>query len=289
MTKFMDKIYDEMELMEVICRLPGELAIKAIKRRIPGADNLAEFFDAAAVENETSKCGAVKNHVNSIVGKYDDICHVLDVIGEKYHSVLHGYLNDMNKTRLVVEGADRLSVKFLFNLTDHDDADGMKKVLDKALAEQDTVPSQILSILNKSAPENCQTLINIVLKDKRPLIQSTVLSVGNEYNFKTISEHQKMIALKAFAKIPSSQEGIKGIQPLDFKLFQDLKPLERLLALDRYLSYFPVYKKRKAFNPEPSVEDFDAILFAGCFQYYDLVEGIKEKYDAITKDDGVKI
>lgn len=285
MSEFMDKIYDDMDLKEVICRLPGELAVKAIKRRIKKADDLTSFFEAAAVEKETSKCEEVRNHLNDIVKKYSDIKEVISAVSEVYHPVLHGYLNDGNKKRLLEEGAEKLSIQFHFNLTNSKDISGMKRVLNRILLDAHPQISQVLSVLNKIDPVHFQEIANTILSDQRANIRSSILHVYNEFNYKTISEHQKMIALKAFAKIPSSEEGPKGIQPIDFKLFKSMKPLERLLALDRYLSYFPVYQKRKAFNPEPTKEDFEAILFAGCFEYYDLVEGITNKYKAITEEE----
>ena len=55
------------------------------------------------------------------------------------------------------------------------------------------------------------------------------------------------------------------------------------MALDRYLNYFPTYRKVKVFDPEPTEDEMNLILFAGCFQFNDLVEKIVEKYNKITK------
>ena len=285
MSDFINQIYDEMDLKEVICRLPGDMAVAAIERRIQTPTDLVEFFQAAAVEKETSKCVPVKNHINSIVEAHDNIADVLNAVDSHWHPVLHGYLNDTNKDRFLTEGADVLSVKFQFNLTKSDDIAGLSRVLTRIISDTEPSYSQVLSVLNKVVPEHFQTLAKLCLKSDKPIVKASILAVYNEYNYETISDHQKMIALKAFAKIPSSHEGLQSCQPVDFQLFKDMKPLERLLALDRYLSLFPVYQKRKAFDPAPSEEEFEDILFAGCFQYYDLVESITNKYKAITEEE----
>lgn len=283
MSSFVDQIYDEMNLQEIICRLPSELAVSALKRRINSADKFNDFFKAAQVEEETSKCEQVVKYLNDIVYKYD-IPYILSVVNEEYHPILHGYLNDKNKERFLKDGADKLSIKFLFNLTDNSDLPGMRKVLNRILSEVEPSRSQILTVLNRIPVNHFQSLLEMILKDSRPIVRSCVISVFNKSNYETVSEHQKMIGLKAFAKIPSSNDNQTiHIQKIDFKLFESLKPLERLFALDKYLMNFPIGKGIKVFDPEPSEEDFDAILFAGCFQYYDLVESIKNKYTEINQ------
>lgn len=272
-----------MELGEVICRLPSEFAIGSIKRRIDSVDKFKEFFKTPDAGG-ASKCKDIKDHMNEIVSRTstDDIFNVLTT---EYHKTLFGWLNTTNKDRIIKDGKDKLTVEFIFNLTKSNDLDGMKYILDRVLTDNDPQISKITSILNRIDKEYFQLLADPIIKDARPKVKSSILSVHNSKNFETISDHQKMIALKAFAKIPASDEGSRHIQPIDFKLFQSLKPLERIMALDRYLNYFPKHRKIKVFNPEPTKDEFDSILFAGCFQFNDVVEDIVKKYDAITKDE----
>lgn len=283
MSDIINQAYDEMELEEVLCRLPSEFAIGSLKRRIASVNNLVEFFNARDAGG-ASKVPEIKNHINEVISatSIDDIFNNLD---NKYHPTLFGWLNDINRDRILKDGRDKLTIEFLFNLTEADDINGMIYVLDRVLTDANPQISKITSVLNKIDVEHFQSLLNIVLKDTRPKVKSSILSIHNSSNFKTISDHQKMIALKAFAKIPSSDEGARHIKQVDFKLFQNLKPLERIMALDRYLNYFSPYRKQKVFDPEPTKDEFDSILFAGCFEFNDLVEDIVKKYNAITKDD----
>ena len=278
MSDIIAQAYDEMELYEVMCRLPGEFALDAIKRRIDTPDKLMDFFTTPDVEG-AKKFDPVKAHINSIIRNFtvDDMLNKIEI---KFYSKLFGWLDKSNKSRFLDEGKDKLPIDFIFNLSDKKNIDEMIYVLDRILTGPvEPTISQITSILNRVDATCFQRLADKVLKDNRPLIRSSILSAYG--NFKLVSDHQKMIALKAFAKIPSSIDGSRHIQPIDFKLFQSLKPLERLMALDRYLNYFR--SSKRVFDPAPSREEFDAILFAGCFEFNDLVENITKKYKVITE------
>lgn len=282
MSDIVNKIYDEMDLSEVICRLPSEFAVSAIKRRLNDLESLKTFF----VTRDAGGAGQfkeVKEHVNSLIQSFS-IDDIFNTLPEQYHKTLFGWLDQQNKERILNNGKDHLSIPFIFSLTKENDLDGMVYVLDRVLSEPNPKSSKILSILNKVDELHFQAIINKVIKDSRPIVKSTILSVYGK-NFNLVSEHQKMMALKAFAKIPASEQGAGFIQSVDFRLFENLKPLERIMALDRYLGYFPKYRKIKVFNPEPTKEEFDSILFAGCFQFNDLVEDIVNKYNDITKND----
>jgi len=283
MSDIINQAYDEMELEEVLCRLPSEFAIGSIKRRISSIDNLVEFFNARDAGG-ASKVSEIKNHINEIVSS-TSMDNIFENITAAYHPTLFGWLNDINRDRILKDGRDNLTVEFIFNLTESSNLDGMRYVLDRILQDTEPKASKVTSVLNKIDTEYFQLLIETIIKDTRPKVKSSILSVHNSKNFDTISDHQKMIALKAFAKIPASEEGSRHIKPINFKLFQSLKPLERIMALDRYLNYFTQYRKQKVFDPEPTKEEFDSILFAGCFEYNDLVEDIVKNYNAITKDD----
>lgn len=282
MSDIINQAYDEMELSEVICRLPSEFAISSIKRRINGIDKFQEFLKAPDAGG-ASKSKDIKDHINGIISKtsVDDIFKTLT---SEFHQTLFGWLDGTNKTRLLKDGKDKLTIEFIFNLTNSNDLDGMKYILNRVLSENDPQISKIITVLSKIDEEYFQLLVDPIIKDARPRVKSSLLSIHNNRNFNTVSDYQKMIALKAFAKIPASDGKGNYIQPIDFKLFKNLKPLERIMALDRYLNYFPKYRKVKVFNPEPTQEEFDCILFAGCFEFNDVVEDITKKYNAITKD-----
>lgn len=282
MSDIIKQAYDEMGLDEVVCRLPSEFAIDSLKRRIDGIDKLKDLFEARDAGG-ANKCNEIKNHINEIISttKIDDI---FNEFSAEYHPTLFGWLNEINRERILKDGKDKLTIEFIFNLTKDDDLAGMSYVLNRILSENEPEIPKVISVLNKIDTEHFQELARSVIKDSRPKVRSSILSVHSRGNVDTISDHQKMIGLKAFAKIPASEESSRHIQPLDFKLFQNLKPLERIMALDRYLGYFPQYKKIKVFNPEPTEDELDSILFAGCFQFNDVVEDIMKKYNAITKD-----
>ena len=283
MSDIINQAYDEMELDEVICRLPSEFAIGSIKRRIDSVDKLPVLFKTRDAGG-ASKCDEIKNHINEIISS-TSIDDIFSALTPAYHPTLFGWLNEINKNRLLQDGKDKLTIEFIFNLTSSNDLSGLRYILDRVLSENEPSVSKIISVLNKIDKEYFQQLIDPVIKDSRPKVKSSILSVHRKSNVETISDHQKMIALKAFAKIPASEDSSRHIQPIDFKLFQNLKPLERIMALDRYLNYFPKYHKVKVFDPEPTQDEFDSILFAGCFQFNDVVEDIVEKYNAITKDE----
>ena len=283
MSDIINQAYDEMDLSEVICRLPGEFAVNSIRRRIDSVDKFKEFFKSPDAGG-AGKFKEVRNHINEVVSK-TSVSDIFNVLSTEYHPTLFKWLNDINKTRLIEDGKDKLSVEFIFNLTESKDLEGLRYILDRVLSDNIPQIPKVTSILNKIDEEYFQSLAESVIKDDRPKVKSSILSVHNRANFSTISDHQKMIALKAFAKIPASDEGVRNIQNIDFKLFQSLKPLERIMALDRYLSYFPTHRKIKVFDPEPTSDEFDSILFAGCFQFNDVVEDIVKKYNSITKDE----
>ena len=283
MSDMINQAYDEMEFEEVICRLPSEFAIGSIKRRVTDVAGLVKLFRARD-GGGASKVKEIKSHVNDII-ENSSIDDIFTSLTEGYHPTLFGWLNDKNRDRIIEDGKDKLTVEFVFNLTNSKDLDGMQYVLDRILSEQEPSTSKVMSVVNKIDSTQFQMLIKTVLKDERSKIRSIILSINNLHNFKTISNHQKMIALKAFAKIPSSDKSVRHIQPIDFKLFKDLKPLERIMALDRYLNYFkPTSKKQEVFDPEPTADELDSILFAGCFEFNDVVEDIKNKYSAITTE-----
>jgi len=283
MSSMIEQAFDDMELEEVLCRLPSKFAIGSLKRRTKDINDLKEFMSARDAGG-ASKVKEIVEHVNSIVTN-TNIDKIFKTFSSQYHPTLFGWLNSDNKKNILENGKDGLSIEFIFNLTDSKDFNGMGYILDRVLKEPEPNVSKITAILNKIDVEIFQEIMEKVIKDNRPKVRSSILSVHNDAGVNTISDHQKMIALKAFAKIPASDTGSRYIQPIDFKLFKNLKPLERIMALDRYLSYFSLYSKRAVFDPAPSDEELDLILFAGCFEFNDIVEGIKKKYNAITKDD----
>jgi hypothetical protein len=281
MSELIDKIYDEMPLDDVICRLPSGLAIRAIKRRIKTVDQLADIF---TFQNRmTVKIPTLKSYINALVSTLS-VDEILDKVKSDNYPHLFSWLDEGNSKRILKEGKDKLSIEFIFNLTDAKDIDGLLFILDRILSDAAPKLSKIASVLNKIDLKHFLQLIDVVLADKRDYVRTAILATRWEA-YQLLSKTQKMVAVKALAKLPSSCESPKGIQKINFKLFKNLKPLERIMALDKYLDYFPTFRKIKIFNPMPTEDEFKLILFAGCFEYNDLVENIVRKYKDITENE----
>lgn len=278
MSNVITQAYDEMKLYEVVCRLPGDYAMAALKRRVSSPAGFEKFFSTPDVDG-AGKITAVKDYINEVVAGVS-VASLLNDVDAKLYPKLFGWLSADNKSRILADGGNILSPEFVFNLSDKSNVDEMVFALRRVLEEPEPGVSKVTSVLNRADASCLNTLVGVVLKDARPLVVSSILSIYSKAD--KITDHQKMIALKAFAKIPESQAGSRHVEPVDFRLFQDLKPLERIMALGRYLGYFSAGGRAAPFNPAPSEEDFDKILFAGAFQYNDLVEDIKKKYQAIT-------
>ncbi len=278
---FFDQAYDDMSWQEVCYRLPSELAVNALKRRITNLDTLKICFDNLG--NQPSTIKALKDHVNVVLSgaKIDDIFTTFD---ETYHPVLFNWMTQDNINRFKTYDPSKLGMKLLFNLTDSKDQDGLNAIMDKILAEPEFNQAHLRSVLRKADDKCVMGMLNKVVQDPRPEVRVCVLSVPGLSNKETVSDLQKIIGLKALAKCASSQP-LKTINVLNISVFNSLRPLERLTALEKYLSYFPVYKKVAAFDPAPSEEEFQMILFAGCIEHNDKVTKLHELYKQITQMD----
>lgn len=284
MSEIFDRIYDQMDLREVMFRLPSEMAINAIKRRIKTADELPTMF---AIQDKLSvKVPSLKSHINDLISGVE-VEDLLEKIPVENHPHLFSWLDNKNSKRILESGNEKLTIELVFNLTDAKDIGGMTKVLERILKDTEPKLSKVSSVLRKIDSQYFLQLVDLVLRDQRDYIRTAVLAIPDG-NYKLLSETQKMIAVKALAKVPASCESPKAIQKIDFKLFQNLKPLERIMALDKYLDYFSKYKKIKVFDPAPTEDELNAILWAGCFEYNDLVEEIKTKYMDITENEKPK-
>lgn len=279
---FIEKIYDQLSLEEIICRIPSEHALNALKKRVSDLNGLKLFFNANDAGG-ASKSKTVKEHINTVLGQSDPK-EIFSEFDQSYHTAIFGWLNDENKKKFVNEARDVMTIEFVYNISDTKSIEDMDYITDRILNASVLEPSKITTVLRSVEKNIFATLLNKVLRDQRPEARATVLSIVGK-NFEEVSDHQKMIGLKAFAKLSSDSAKVNHINSLDFKLFKDLKPLERIMALDKYLDHFPPYKKIKAFDPEPSEDEMNIILFAGCFQYTDLIDSIKEKYEKITQLD----
>ncbi len=102
MSDMINQAYDEMELEEVMCRLPSEFAIGSIKRRLKGIDDLPEFLKARDAGG-ASKVKEIQSHINHIVfsTKLDDLFKIMT---PEYHRTLFGWLNDENKNKILADG-----------------------------------------------------------------------------------------------------------------------------------------------------------------------------------------
>lgn len=277
---FFDQVYDEMSWEEVCSRLPSELAVDALLRRINNLNTLQLFFDHAG--DKLTGIKQIKERVNDIVSN-EAPADVFDALENKYERVLFNWLDDSNRKRLRDDDPDKLSIKFLFNSTDSDDKDGLLNILNKIL-EGDVKFSHLRAVLNKADSSVFAHLLNVILKDQRPEVITSILSVGSASNCAMINDYHRTIAIKAMAKCATTPP-ITSINVLSINVFKGLRPLERLVALERYLQFFPKYRKVPAFNPEPSKEEFELILFAGCLEYNERINKINELYNLITEAD----
>lgn len=278
---FFDQAYDNMSWQEVCYRLPSELAVTALQRRINNLDTLRMFFDN--VGTRSVGISVLKELVNKIVTdeEPDDI---MEMFAEDYEQVLFNWLDGNNRKRIKEHDPDKLSTKFLFNATESDDKEGLKVILDRVLQEDQFNQAHLRAVLNKTNDEHFNTLIDTVIRDSRPEVNVCVLGVAGLSNKSLISNHQKVLGLKALVKCQDNNP-VATMSVLNIDVFGALKPLERLTALEKYFNYFPIHRKIPAFDPVPTQEEFDMILFAGCIEHNDKVTKLNETYKNITEID----
>jgi len=275
-----DDAYDEMSWEEVCCRLPGNLAINAIKRRVNNIDTVKMLFENTG--REPLRVPEIKQLVNSILSE-ETVDKMFDVLGSKdMQHVLYAWLDDSNTERLRDYKSDSMDIKLLFNVTKPDDKEGLIRVLSRALDEPDPPESYIKAIFRKANTECIPSLVDMLVKDKRDIVKASLLSLPLLYDSNFVSAHYKTIALKSLAKCSGN---LNTINRLNINAFVNLRPNERLTSLEKYFEHFPPYKKIKVFVPMPSDDEFKAVLFSNCAKYYDRVNKIKDTYDKITKLD----
>ncbi|MFA5024260.1 MAG: hypothetical protein WC523_04850 [Patescibacteria group bacterium] len=278
---FFDQAYDAMTWQEVCYRLPSELAISALKRRVTNLDTLKMFFDNVGTQPANIK--QLKEHVNSVLSseKIDDVFNNFD---STYHPTLFNWMTKENSDRFKAVDLSKLGLKFLFNLTDSKDQAGLDAIMDKVLSE-DINSAHIRSVLSKADDKCVAPLLNKLSVDVRPEVRACLLCVPGS-NSDKVSELQKIIGLKALAKCTSSP--LNAVNMLGLGVFSSLRPAERMVALERYLDCFPNYHKMPAFIPAPSEEELRIILFAGCLTENESTNKIMEKYKLITEADQPK-
>ena len=277
---FFDQAYDAMSWQEVCYRLPSDLAVNALKRRITNLDTLKMFFDN--VGNQPSGVKPLKDHVNELLTA-NTIDDIFNAFGEpEYQPILFNWMNADNSKRFKGFDPTKLGLKFLFNLTDSKDQAGLDAIMDKVLAEPELSLAHVKSVLSKADDSVVAPLVNKLSLDARPEVRVCLLSVPGSNSYK-VSELQKIIGLKALAKCASNP--LTAVNILSMNAFSSLRPAERMIALERYLDCFPVYHKMAAFDPMPSEEEFKIILFAGCIEQNDTVNKILERYKQITEQE----
>jgi len=281
---FFDQAYDEMSWQEICYRLPGDLAVRAVIRRVTNLETLRMLFDNLG--NQPSNVKELKEHVNSVVAE-SELDDIFEEFEQSYHPTLFNWLTQNNIDRIRTHDPDKLGTKFLFNLTDANDSEGLQTIFDRILKEDIVNDSHLRAVLRKADDTCLAPLLDKLLKDSRPEIRANILCIPGLTNKELVSDHQRVIGLKAFAKCVSSRP-IASINVLSVHAFSSLRPLERLTALERYLGYFPHYNRVKAFNPVPTEEEFKMILFAGCIEHNDIVTRINELYEKITNMDPPK-
>jgi hypothetical protein len=275
---FFDAAYDEMSWQEVCYRLPSELAINALKRRINNLDTVKMFIDNVGSQPKGIK--PLKEHVNIILSaeKPEDI---YDKLGGANEATLFEWLDDSGRERIKEANKDKLTLKFLFNTVKGSDGDGIKAILSRVLAEPDLNTSHVRHVFSKADDDFLPEMVDMLIKDPRPEARVCILSIPGRTNKDIMGEYQKIIGLKALAKCADSHP-IAAISVLSIDAFKSLRPGERLTALERYLEYFPRFRKIPAFSPMPAKEELDLILFAGCIEFNEQVERINKMYDEIT-------
>lgn len=278
---FFDQAFDEMSWQEICYRLPSDLAVNALKRRITNLDTLKMFFDNAGTQPSGVK--ALKEHANVILSgaTLDDIFNTFDA---KYHPTLFSWMTQDNIDRFKSYDPNKLGLKFLFNIADSKDQAALDAIMDKILAEQTFNQAHLRSVLRKADDKCLASLLDKIIKDARPEVRANILCVPGLTNKEMVSDLYKTLGLKALAKCTGFQP-IAAINVMSMNVFSNLKPMERLTALEKYLSYFPVYQKVKVFDPAPSDEEFQMILFAGCIEHNDKVTKLLEQYKQITEAD----
>ena len=274
---FFDSFYDEMSWEEVADRLPGELAINSLKRRVINLGTLEQFV-LAVNPNTNKNIPELKTHINSLLSG-ETVDDILKIFPTEKHHLLFAWLDKTNMDRVKGEGLDKIGVKLAFNLTADDDVKNLSSILKRVIEENNVV--RALSVLNKAKSQVFVNLVDIVLTCGNPDMAAALLSVKANH-FDMLTDLQRLIALKAFAKSSSSSLGV--ITKLDFRLFTELNPRERLTAINRYLDFFPQYKHIEVFYPSPSEEELQAALFSGCIEFNDEVNEVYKKYNAIVNE-----
>jgi len=277
-----DTAYDAMTWEEVCYRLPGELSVSALKRRITNLDTLKMFFDH--VGHQPSRVPPLKEHINTLIAstKIDDLLNTFD---QNYHPTLFNWMTPANAKRFKEADPSKLGLKFLFNLTDSKDQAGLEAIMDKILAEPELVQSHLRSVLSRADDSCVSPLLTKLSLDVRPEVRAALLSIPGSNAYK-VSDLQKIIGLKALAKCPSSP--LKSVNILGITAFSALKPAERLTCLERYMECFPTYHKMQVFDTVPSEEEITLLLFAGCLDQNERVTKVLDRYKKITEMDPPK-
>lgn len=273
-----DQAYDQMTWRELTCRLPAELAVKAVKRRVNTLDDLKEFMGnckADVVKNKDINC-----HVNGLIRNHevDDILEAFP--DEHHHKVLFAWLDADNSNRIKSNSIDTIDIKLAFNLTKGSDAEGLNTVLDRVLEDDSPKPSFVQSVLEKADADIFLPLVDKALRDSRPEVRAVPICLRNQRRRK-LTDHQQLISLKAYVKSNSS----RSLGVLDYKLFSGLRVDERYGLMKRYLESFPRFRKLNCFDPMPTDSEFDFLLFAGSIDYNDEMQYLKQLYEEITQMD----
>lgn len=275
-----DQAYDKMSWKDVCCRLPGNLAVEALKRRATNLETIKMFVKN--INSSAMKVNTLKSHINNILSNYT-VNEILDTFDDpKDYPILFNWISNKNIERIKNQGYDKLDIKLAFNLTNSDDITGMSKILDKILAEPKVKQSHINAILRKADSICMPSILDKIIKDSRPEVRCCLLAIPGLTNNKMVSNHQKVIGLKAFSKCADSMP-LAMINKLPISVFSALKVKERMIAMEKYLNYFPENHEISIFVPKVSDEEFNAVMFAGCIGEYEKFEKISDKYNKITK------
>lgn len=270
---FFDKMFDDMSNNELVCRLPGELAFKALKRKVT---NLESMFKFVMVSNTIINIIEVKNYFNDIIAN-NSIDDALEVFKDK-HALLFSICNEQNRKRLKDSDNSKKDYKLLFNCSNAKDADELHKALLLVLESEEIKQSAIISILHKADQSVIPRLVNVITKDKRPEVRCSLLYLGSVAKRRMLDSAITLMALKALGQ---SSIVSHGIDKQKFSVFCDLQPEHRIPALKAYLNLFVQLKPTNPFDDFPTEEMINIALFAGAIDNVCVAEEIKKLYDEI--------
>lgn len=282
---FFDDAYDEMSFKEVSFRLPSELAISSIKRRVNNTESAVEFINSAPKAFEFKE---VKDIVNSVMVS-DGFKGFFDAFKEK-EATLFKWVSKDNRANLIENHFSDIPLKLAFNMVDKNDADKMKLLFNMIIRDPESVKAQMRAIIDKASVSLKMELIDAVVKSSRDDLKIGVLETSFDKWEELVDNRTIHLCLKSLASHAIKNDfdvNFVPINALSFSSFDKLKPMERLASLKAYLKAVDAVKrpsgsKIKPFKEDITEEQIENALFAGSVNENDLVTEIKGLFSSIV-------